>query len=65
MEAALGVAQLEEHEQRARRRAEVVQRLTEGLSGLERYLQLPRPRPEAEHAFMFFPIVVQRCLRVT
>ena len=59
LEAALGVAQLEEHEQRSHRRAEVVQRLTEGLSGLEQYLQLPRPRPEAGHAFMFFPLVVR------
>jgi perosamine synthetase len=59
LEAALGVAQLEEHEQRALRRAEVVQRLTEGLNDLEPYLQLPRPRPEAAHAFMFFPIVVR------
>jgi dTDP-4-amino-4,6-dideoxygalactose transaminase len=58
LEAALGVAQLEEHEQRSQRRAEVVQRLTEGLNDLEPYLQLPRSRPEAEHAFMFFPIVV-------
>jgi len=59
MEAALGVAQLEEREQRAARRAEVVHRLTEGLSDLEQYLQLPRPRAEAGHAFMFFPIVVR------
>ena len=59
LEAALGVAQLEEHEQRALRRAEIVRRLTEGLSDLEQYLQLPRPRPEAEHAFMFFPLVVR------
>jgi dTDP-4-amino-4,6-dideoxygalactose transaminase len=59
LEAALGVAQLEEHGQRALRRAEVVKRLTEGLSDLEPYLQLPRPRPEAEHAFMFLPLVVR------
>jgi perosamine synthetase len=59
LEAALGVAQLEEHGQRSHRRAEVVQRLTEGLRDLEPYLQLPKPRPEAEHAFMFFPLVVR------
>jgi perosamine synthetase len=59
LEAALGVAQLEEHERRSHRRAEVVQRLTEGLRDLEPYLQLPQPRPNAEHAFMFFPLVVR------
>jgi perosamine synthetase len=59
MEAALGVAQLEEREQRAARRADVVRRLTDGLSDLEPYLQLPHARPETEHAFMFFPLVVR------
>jgi perosamine synthetase len=59
MEAALGVAQLEEREGRADRRAEIVRGLSRGLGDLETYLQLPRSRPDTGHAFMFFPLVIR------
>jgi dTDP-4-amino-4,6-dideoxygalactose transaminase len=59
MEAALGIAQLEELPARSARRNEVVRRLTEGLAPFEDRLQLPHARPESEHAYMFFPLVVR------
>lgn len=59
MEAALGVAQLEERESLLAQRRSIAERLTSGLSSLEPFLQLPRVRPESEHAFMFYPVVVR------
>jgi perosamine synthetase len=59
LEAALGIAALEELERRTARRLEIAARLTEGLRAFEDVLQLPRPRPEAEHGFMFYPLVVR------
>ena len=59
MEAALGVAQLEELPARSARRMEIVRRLTEGSRPFEDRLQLPHARPESEHAYMFFPLVVR------
>jgi dTDP-4-amino-4,6-dideoxygalactose transaminase len=59
MEAALGIAQLEEREWRDARRLAVVSRLTEALRSLDAYLQLPRPRPGVDHAYMFFPLLVR------
>ncbi len=59
MEAALGLAQLEEREDSCARRQKVVARLNEGLKGLsEEYLQLPKPRPGSEHSYMFYPLSI-------
>lgn len=58
MEAALGLAQLEERETFCARRKEVAARLTEGLSNLEEHLQLPKVRHGSEHSFMFYPITI-------
>ncbi len=59
MEAALGLAQL-------RRKNEIIgahQRnaayLTHGLRRYEEHLQLPAIRPETEHAFMMYPLVIR------
>ena len=59
MEAALGIAQLEERAERTARRLEVARRLTDSLGDLAPYLQLPKARAGADHAFMFFPLVVR------
>ena len=59
MEAALGLAQLEEREANHARRLEIVARLNAGLSSLEQFLQLPAVRPECEHARMFYPLVIR------
>lgn len=58
MEAALGLAELEDREQNCNRRREVTAELTEGLAPLREHLQLPAPRPGVEHAYMFYPMVV-------
>lgn len=58
IEAALGLAQLEEREHMCARRQQVAGRLTKGLSGLESHLQLPRSRPEAEYIPMFYPLTI-------
>jgi dTDP-4-amino-4,6-dideoxygalactose transaminase len=59
MEAALGLAQLEEREANHARRLEIVARFNESFSSLEQFLQLPAARPESEHARMFYPLVIR------
>jgi dTDP-4-amino-4,6-dideoxygalactose transaminase len=59
LEAAIGLAQLEDREAIIRRRGEVAQRLIEGLSDLEEHLQLPHVPDDREHVFMLFPLVVR------
>lgn len=64
MEAALGLAQLEERDALLARRQQIAGRLSEGLADLEEYLQLPRPRPDSDHAYMMYPLrIVNRRLR--
>ena len=58
MEAALGIAQLEEREESFARRQRNVAHLNEGLKELEEHLQLPHPRPESEHSYMFYPLTI-------
>jgi len=60
MEAALGVGELEQHQTMLRRRAENAAYLTSRLRDLEHVLQLPGIRPETEHAFMMYPLVVRQ-----
>lgn len=59
MEAALGVAEFERHEQNIARRQAIARRLSEGLAGLQDWLQLPSSRPGADHVFMFYPLVIR------
>jgi len=59
MEAALGLAELEQREANCARRRAIAARLTAGLGDLQDRLQLPRARPGAEHVFMFYPITIQ------
>ncbi len=63
MEAALGLAQLEEIESNLRQRRSNAAFLIENLQKWENYLQLPAIMPGAEHSFMMFPIVVKQPLR--
>ncbi len=58
LEAALGRAQLEERETLWARRQKIAARFTDALSELEAYFQLPRPRPESEHGYMFYPLTI-------
>ena len=59
MEAALGLAQLETRELDWARRKVIAQRLCAGLAPLSDVLQLPVERDGAEHAWMFFPLVLR------
>ncbi len=58
MEAALGIAQLEERKQACARRLEIVAQYNKGLADLQNFLQLPCPRPESEHSYMFYALAI-------
>lgn len=58
MEAALGIAQLEERDEHWARRQRVAGRYRDALGNLEGRLQLPAFRSETDHAFMFYPLVL-------
>lgn len=58
MEAALGLAEMENFQASIRRRQEIAARYTSGFASLEDYVQLPRIRPDTDHVFMFYPIVL-------
>lgn len=62
-EAALGLAQLERWAESARLRQRNAKLLTERLRRFEDMLQLPAIRPETEHVFMMYPIVVRQPVR--
>lgn len=59
MEAALGLAELEHWEPMIVRRRMNARILTQGLAPFADHLQLPTVRPDTEHAFMMYPIVVR------
>jgi dTDP-4-amino-4,6-dideoxygalactose transaminase len=58
MEAALGLAQLEDWETMITTRRANARALISGLAPLASYLQLPEIRPGSEHSFMMFPVVL-------
>ncbi len=58
LEAAIGLAQLQEWEEIIATRQRNAAALTAGLESLSEHLQLPRVRPGTEHAFMVYPIVL-------
>lgn len=60
LEAALGLAQLEEWESIIDNRQRNAKYLTEGLADYQEWLQLPATRPNTEHAFMMYPIVCKQ-----
>lgn len=59
LEAALGLAQLENWQEMISKRQENAAYLTDKLAYLNAYLQLPVIRPHTEHAFMMYPIVMR------
>ncbi len=58
LEAALGIAQLEEREDQWERRQRIANRYRDALGNLAGRLQLPAIRAESDHAFMFYPLVL-------
>jgi dTDP-4-amino-4,6-dideoxygalactose transaminase len=59
LEAALGLAQLEDWQENIHKRQANAARLYAGLKHLEDRLQLPEIRPHTSHSFMVFPIVLR------
>lgn len=59
MEAALGLAELEGWEAMVARRRRYARLLTKGLEGCSDWLQLPAIRPDTEHTFMMYPVVLR------
>ena len=59
MEAAIGLAQLEEKDANIKRRTAVARSFLERLAPLADVLQLPTIPPDHDHVFMLFPIVVR------
>lgn len=59
LQGALGLAQLEKWKKMIAQRKKNAAYLTKKLSPLKSYLQLPKIRPETEHTFMVYPIVVK------
>jgi perosamine synthetase len=59
LEAALGLAQLEEWPAMIAARRANARALTERLAEFEDHLQLPSIRPDCEHSFMMFPVVLR------
>jgi dTDP-4-amino-4,6-dideoxygalactose transaminase len=58
MEAALGLAALEDRDAAWQRRQQIAARLTAGLADVSGRLQLPQPRPNSEHGYMMYPLVI-------
>ncbi|HEY6258532.1 MAG TPA: aminotransferase class I/II-fold pyridoxal phosphate-dependent enzyme [Xanthobacteraceae bacterium] len=59
MEAALGLAQLEDWRPGIEQRRRNAAFLTQALSKFDNHFQTPDIRPECEHSFMMFPIVLR------
>jgi len=59
LEGALGVAQLEDWPTMVAKRRATGQYLIDGLKKFEDKIQLPKIRPESDHSFMMFPIVLR------
>jgi perosamine synthetase len=60
LEAAIGLAQLEQKDEFLKRRRRNARILTEGLQHLDDRLQLPTVPQNRTHSFMMFPIVLRR-----
>jgi dTDP-4-amino-4,6-dideoxygalactose transaminase len=60
MEAALGIAQLDDREEHWACRQRLAARMLKGLAPLAARLQLPVARPGSDHGYMFFPLVLLR-----
>jgi perosamine synthetase len=59
MEGAIGVAELEDHKENIRKRKENAKYLIDNLQELQDKIQLAAVRPETDHSFMMFPIVLK------
>jgi perosamine synthetase len=60
MEAAVGIAQLDDRQEHWTCRQRLAGRMMAGLASLSDRLQLPAARPGSDHGYMFFPLVLKR-----
>ena len=58
MEAAIGLAEIENKSAIIKRRRAVGQSLTKSLSDFAQFFQLPKVRSKAQHIYMLYPIVI-------
>lgn len=58
MEGALGLAEIERKYDIIKKRKQVGESITQALSPFSEYFQLPSTRPDAEHIYMLYPIVI-------
>lgn len=58
-ESALGLAQMRKWREQIKARQKSAKYLSHGLADLSDYLQLPQIRPNSEHIFMFYPLVIR------
>lgn len=58
MEGALGLAELENKNEIIKRRQTVGRSITEALMEFSSFFQLPKVRPESEHIYMLFPMII-------
>lgn len=63
MEAALGLAQIEEINENLAQRKQHAAFLTAHLQQFENFLQLPQTMPNTDHSFMMYPIIVKAPLQ--
>lgn len=59
MEAALGLAQVEDWQSLILPRRENARLLTDGLRDVDHVIQLPAIRPHTDHSFMMYPVVLK------
>lgn len=59
MEAALGLAQMEQKDEMIQKRRENGRFFMENLKNLEEHMQLPTIPPDRDHVFMMFPILLK------
>jgi len=59
LEGALGLAELKRRKEIIKRRQWVGRRLTEVLNGFSDFFQFPKVRPDSEHIYMLFPIIIK------
>lgn len=65
LEAALGVAQLEDYLDNIHRRKEIAKKYTTDLTKFSQFIQLPQIRSNCDHVFMMYPIVIKSDSTVT
>jgi dTDP-4-amino-4,6-dideoxygalactose transaminase len=59
LETAIGVAELARRKQIVKRRRQVGLKMTQALSEFMGHFQLPAVRPESEHIYMLYPILIK------